>query len=81
MGPSGPMSPPIYPPGITPQDNVPIDNALAFLPHPPTAPAKERSSRKRSSTPGPKLKRMPKYGDSTNSSFSSPSLDGCLGGF
>ncbi|EIN14326.1 hypothetical protein PUNSTDRAFT_140643 [Punctularia strigosozonata HHB-11173 SS5] len=78
---SGPMSPPIYPPGITPQDNVTLGDALTFLPHPPTAPGKERSGRKRSSTPGPKLKRMPKFGETTTSSFSSPGLDGCLGGF
>lgn len=74
----GPHSPPLYRPSITPHEPVDLDNALRFLPHPPSPP-EERSRRKRSSTPGPKLRRQPKFADA--GSFASPALDGCLGGF
>lgn len=57
-----------------------IDNALSFLPHPPSPDRKKEAVRRRRSPSSarPRPSRLGSYCDVKNDE---PSLDGCLGGF
>jgi len=58
-----------------------LDNALYFLPHPPSLVKDMQKGRKRRSLSRSRLKETSRRDNKTSDAFEQPSLDGCLGGF